>query len=156
MQRAGARGTTDPMKRQVFVVDTNVIVSGLIGADPKSPPARILDAMLDGDLLYLMSSVLLAEYSSVLRRRRIARLHGRADDELDRLLTDLTANAVWRQPSTDPPAPESGDNHLWALLSSWPDSRLVTGDRLLVENPPATGVVVTPRQVADTFLPTRE
>ena len=45
--------------------------------------------MLDGDLLYLMSSALLAEYSTVLRRPRITRLHGRADDELDRLLTEL-------------------------------------------------------------------
>ncbi len=154
--RAGARGTTDPTARQVFVVDTNVIVSGLIGADPNSPPARSLDAMLDGDLLYLMSSALLAEYSTVLRRPRIARLHGRTDDELDRLLTELTANAVWRQPSTGPPAPESGDDHLWALLSCWPDSRLVTGDLLLVENPPFTAAVATPRQVVDRFLPARQ
>ena len=36
--RAGARRPTDPTARQVFVVDTSVIVSGLIGADPNSPP----------------------------------------------------------------------------------------------------------------------
>lgn len=149
---AGARGTTDPTTRQVFVVDTNVIVSRLIGADSNSPPARILDAMLNGDLLYLMSSALLAEYSVVLRRPRIARLHGRKDDDLDRLLTDLTANAVWRRPSNGPPAPDSGDNHLWALLSSWPHCRLVTGDRHLIENPPATAVVLTPRQLADMLV----
>lgn len=143
------------MTRHVFVVDTNVIVSGLIVADPNSPPARILEAMLEGKLLYLMSSVLLAEYSTVLRRPRIARFHGLSDDELDRLLTELTANSVWRQPSAHPPAPESGDDHLWALLSSWPHCRLVTGDRLLLENPPATAVVVAPRHVVDTVLPTR-
>ena len=143
------------MTRHVFVVDTNVIVSGLIGAGPNSPPARILEAMLEGDLLYLMSSALLAEYSTVLRRPRVARLHGRADDELDRLLTELTANAVWRRPSTEPQAPESGDNHLWALLSSWPHSLLVTGDRLPAENPPSATAVVTPRRVVDTFLQPR-
>ena len=43
------------MTPKVCLVDTNVIVSGLIGADPNSPPARILDAMLAGDVLYLMS-----------------------------------------------------------------------------------------------------
>ena len=101
------------MTRHVFVVDTNVIVSGLVGAGPNSPPARILKAMLEGELLYLMSGALLAEYSTVLRRPRIARLHGLSDDQLDRLLTEWTANAVWRQPTTDPQAPESGDNHLW-------------------------------------------
>ena len=144
------------MTRHVFVVDTNVVVSGLIVADPNSLPARILESMLEGDLLYLMSSALLAEYSTVLRRPRIARLHGLSDDGLDRLLTEMTANAIWRQPSSDPPAPEPGDDHLWALLSSWPNSRLVTGDRLLVESPPATAVFVTPRQVVDSFLATRD
>lgn len=144
------------MTRHVFVVDTYVIVSGLIVGDPNSPSGRILDAMQQGDFLFLMSSALLTEYSTVLRRPRIARLHGLSDDELDRLLTELTANAVWRQPSANPQAPESGDNHLWALLSSWPHSRLVTGDRLLVENPPSTAFVVTPRQVVDTFLQTRQ
>ena len=78
------------MTPKACIIDTNVIVSGLIGADSNSPPARILDAMLDGDLLYLMSDDLLNEYSSVLRRPRLVRLHGRTDDGIDRLLTDLT------------------------------------------------------------------
>ena len=76
------------MTPKACIIDTNVIVSGLIGADSNSPPARILDAMLDGDLLYLMSDDLLNEYSSVLRRPRLVRPHGRTDDEIDRLLTD--------------------------------------------------------------------
>lgn len=46
----------------VWVIDTNVIVSGLIGADSNSPPVRILDAMLEGDIPYLMSDALLHEY----------------------------------------------------------------------------------------------
>ena len=43
------------MTSKVCVVDTNVIVSGLIAADPNTPPARILDAMLDGRVIYLLS-----------------------------------------------------------------------------------------------------
>ena len=43
------------MTPKVCIVDTNVIVSGLLGADSNSPPARILDAMLAGTLLHLMS-----------------------------------------------------------------------------------------------------
>lgn len=133
------------MTRAVVVVDTNVVVSGVIVGDPASPPARILDAMLDGRLLYLMSGALFADYSEVLRRPAIARLHRRTDPEVDRLLMVLAANAMWRQPAAADPAPDAGDDHLWALLASWPDSRLVTGDRRLLDNPPRPGTVLTPR-----------
>ena len=133
------------MTPPVFIVDTNVIVSALIGYDSKAPPAQILEAMLGGSLLYLMSADLLTEYASVLRRPRLVRLHGRPEKEIDLLLAELTANAIWRDPAPGDPAPDANDNHLWALLASWAGSRLLTGDRLLVENAPEAGLAVTPR-----------
>lgn len=144
------------MTPKACIIDTNVIVSGLIGADSNSPPARILDAMLDGDLLYLMSDDLLNEYSSVLRRPRLVRLHGRTDDEIDRLLTDLVANAIWREPVASSDAPDTGDDHLWALLASHPQGQLVTGDQLLLDNPPSGVSVTSPRSFVDTFLSPKE
>lgn len=137
----------------ICVVDTNVIVSGLIGADRDSPPARILDAMLAGGFIYLMSDELLSEYSHVLRRPGLVRLHALADEEIDRLLADLVANAMWRAPTVAGKAPDTGDQHLWALLASHPQGRLVTGDRLLLENPPGSVSVISPRSFADSFLP---
>ena len=145
-----------PVTPKACIVDTNVIVSGLIGADPNGPPARILDAMLDGDLLYLMSADLLTEYSSVLRRPRLVRFHGRTDDEIDRLLTDLIANALWREPITSVDAPDTGDTHLWTLLASHPQGQLVTGDRLLLNNPLRGASVISPRRFVDTFLSPKE
>ena len=133
------------MTPPVFVVDTNVIVSALIGSDSKAPPVRILEAMLDGSILYLMSGELLIEYASVLRRPRLVRLHGRSEEEIDRLLAELTANAIWRDAPAGDMAPDASDNHLWALLASWAGSRLVTGDRLLVESASAERLVPTPR-----------
>ena len=132
----------------IFVVDTNVVVSGVMSADAGSPPSRILDAMLDGRIIHLMSGSLLAEYSQVLRRPGIARLHRLTDDDIDRLLTVVAANAMWCQPTVTASAPDSGDDHLWALLASRPDSRLVTGDRRLLENPLRPGAVLTPREAA--------
>ena len=82
------------MTPKVCIVDTNVIVSGLLGADSNSPPTRILDAMLTGTLLHLMSEDLLDEYSYVPRRPGLVRLHGWTDDEIDRLLAGLVANAM--------------------------------------------------------------
>ena len=134
------------MTRAVLVVDTNVVVSGTIGSDPASPPALILDAMLDGRLVHLMSGDLFTEYSEVLHRPAVSRLHRLSDDEVARLLTVIAANAMWRQAATAAPAPDAGDNHLWALLASWPESRLVTGDRRLLDNPPRLGAVLTPRE----------
>ena len=80
----------------------------------------------------------------MLRRPRLVRLHGRPEKEIDLLLAELTANAIWRDP-----APDANDNHLWALLASWAGSRLLTGDRLLVENAPEAGLVLTPRDWVD-------
>ncbi len=137
---------------KVCIVDTNVIVSGLIGAVSNSPPARILDAMLDGGLVYLMSDELLNEYSSVLRRSAIVRLHGLTGEELDRLLTDLVASAMWREPAVADDAPDTGDQHLWGLFASHPQGHLVTGDRLLLENPPRGASVISPRHFTNTLL----
>ena len=144
------------MALAVCIVDTNVIVSGLVGTDPDSPPTRILEAALNGSLLYAMSGDLLDEYASVLRRPRIARRHGQADDQIDRLLTTLVANAMWREPTAKVNAPDRGDDHLWALLATLPQAVLVTGDRLLLDNPPAGTSVVSSRNFVDAYLPSPE
>lgn len=133
------------MTPPVFVVDTNVIVSALIGSGSKAPPLQILEAMLDASILYPMSGDLLTEYASVLRRPRLVGLHGRSEEEIDRLLAELTANAIWCEAPAGDTAPDANDNHLWALLASWAGSRLVTGDRLLVESASAQRLVLTPR-----------
>ena len=140
------------MASKVCIVDTNVIVSSVIAADSNSPPAQILEAMLDGEILYLMSDALLHEYSSVLRRPRLTRRHECTDDEIDQLLGDLAANAIWREPSDSGGAPDPGDAHLWDLLAGYPQSQLVTGDRLLLENPPTGVSVISPRDFVDAVL----
>ena len=134
------------MKPRLFIVDTNVLVAGLITAKADSPTAIVLDAMLNGRLLYLLSHELLFEYRSVLLRPKLASLHGLDEAEIDILLTDLTANAVWREPAADclHPAPDPQDAHLWDLLACEPTAVLVTGDRLLLENPRPGSAVISP------------
>ena len=144
------------MLSPVCVVDTNIVVSGLIGADRSTPPARILNAMLDGTLLYVMSGDLLDEYSSVLRRPALVRLHRCTDDEIDRMLARLVANSMWREPAVDGDAPDSGDDHLWALLATFPQAVLVTGDVLLLDNPPSSAAVVSARDLVNMISPIRE
>lgn len=133
------------MTPQVFVVDTSVLASGLITGDPLSPVAPILDDMLAGALLFLLSPALLDEYRAVLLRPKLSRRHGLTEQEIDVLLTDLVSNAIWREPKPAGPAPDLGDNHLWALLGSQPGSVLITGDLLLIEHPPERVSVISPR-----------
>lgn len=133
------------MNRPLAIIDTNVIVSGLIAGDPESPVARILDGMLAAVFAFTLSPALLAEYRSVLLRPGIRRLHGLTGDEIDRLLGDIVVNAIWREPTIAAAAPDPGDDHLWALLGVHEGSVLVTGDRLLLDNPPDFASVLSPR-----------
>jgi putative PIN family toxin of toxin-antitoxin system len=136
------------MSPPVFVVDTNVVVAGLITGSSHSPVASVLDAMLSGTLVFLLSPALLDEYRSVLLRPKLAKLHGLTETQIDRLLVELTANAIWREPKPSSPAPDRGDDHLWASLSAYSGSILVTGDRLRLENPPTQSSVIS----ANTWL----
>ncbi|WP_295887760.1 putative toxin-antitoxin system toxin component, PIN family [uncultured Thiohalocapsa sp.] len=133
------------MSPRVFVVDTNVLAAGLITGDACSPVARILDDMLSGAIVYLLSPALLDEYRAVLLRPKLSRLHGLTEPEVDALLTDLVANAIWRDPGPASPAPDPGDTHLWQLLEGHAGSILITGDRLLIEQPPGRASVISPR-----------
>lgn len=144
------------------VVDTNVVVSGLLTADGASPVAVVLDGMLTRRFGFLLSTDLVAEYRAVLLRPRVRARHGLAPAEVEQLLVALALEAVWRDPPTvhaagalgaaegrTPAAPDPGDAHLWALLTRVPGSLLVTGDALLVAKAHPAAAVVTPRAFVD-------
>ena len=127
------------------VIDANVVVAGLMTTDQNSPPAKILHAMLNGKLIYLMSEELIAEYAEVMRHPSIASLHQLTDADIDALLTEMVANSVWRKPVSDCEAPDPNDDHLWRLLASQSDSILVTGDKLLLSKSFPRHSIISPR-----------
>jgi putative PIN family toxin of toxin-antitoxin system len=133
------------MTLPTVIIDTNVVVAGLITKNPSASVCRILDAMLSGRLPYLLSPDLLDEYQRVLSRPKISQLHGLNTKEVDNILEELAANAIWRDPTKSDDAPDQGDNHLWSLLKSQQDSILVTGDKMLTANPPDKSSVITPQ-----------
>ena len=141
------------MSLRVFVVDTNVVAAGLITAEAGSPTAEILDSMLSGPLLFLLSPELLREYRHVLLRPKLSQIHGLREPEIDQILAEITASALWREPGPDPDysAPDPRDSHLWSLLASEPQAILITGDRLLLEHPGRQGSVISPRTWAEHF-----
>jgi putative PIN family toxin of toxin-antitoxin system len=131
----------------VAVIDTNVVVSGLLAEQPASPTAAVLDGMLRAQFTYLLSLELLAEYREVLLRPRIRRRHGLGAVAIEALLTELALNGSVRDP---PPmtvtVPDPGDRHLWALLESDAAAVLVTGDEALLRRAPEPARVLSPRR----------
>ncbi len=127
------------------VVDTNVVVAGLLTSDVDSPTARILDGMLEARFPFLLSVALLAEYREVLLRPRIHQRHRLSEGEIDSILTAIALNGVVRDPQgVGAPAPQRGDAHLWELLASQPGSVLVTGDKALFREAPKAASVLSP------------
>lgn len=132
------------MSRPVVIVDTNVVVAGLLTADDTSPVARVLDGMLAAAFPFALSEALLAEYRAVLLRPRLKKLHGLPVADIESLLTDLAQHAIVLTPGAAPAAPDPGDQFLWDLLAAKEALVLVTGDKLLLREPAMRGRVVSP------------
>ena len=138
------------MKPPVAVVDTNVVVSGLLTRDPGAPTVTILNAMVEGSIRFLLSVELIAEYREVLLRPKIRDRHGLQDEEVDTILQTIALHGMLRSISTDADrGPDPGDAHLWALLDTSPGAVLVTGDRALIDAAPQEASVLAPREFAE-------
>ena len=137
------------MKVAAAVIDTNVVVAGLLTGRTDSPTARILDGMRSGGFPFLLSTALLAEYREVMLRKKIRALHRLTEREVDVLLTAIATHAIVREPEARGGAPDRKDNHLWSLLQTQEGSVLATGDLALAKSPPEKSTVLRPREFAD-------
>ena len=136
------------MTRPAVIVDTNVVVAGLLTAHETSPVARILAGMLAAAFPFVVSEALLAEYRLALVRPNLRKLHGLTVAEVEAILTDLAQHAIVLAPlpmPAVPPAPDPGDQLLWELLAAKADLLLVTGDKLLLRDAGMQGRVISPQ-----------
>lgn len=133
------------------VIDTNVVVSGLLTSSSVSPTARILDGMIAGRFRFLLSLELLAEYREVLLRPKIRRRHGLSPAETDVILTEIAANATIVDIEPGGTKTRSQDLHLRRILAAAPAARLVTGDRSLAVSVGGKARVLTPKDFADSL-----
>ena len=134
------------MSRQAVIVDTNVVVAGLLTGNDASPVARILDGMLAATFPFVVSEALLAEYRTVLVRPNLRKLHGLTVAEVETLLTDIAQHAIVLVPVAAAPAPDPGDQLLWNLLAARAELLLVTGDKQLLQDAGMQGRVISPRE----------
>lgn len=137
------------MRHPPAIVDTNVVVAGLLTSDGESPVARVLDGMLAPAFPFVISETLLAEYRTVLLRPKLRKLHGLTIAEVDTLLVELAHHAIVLTAGVGPAAPEPGDQFLCDLLVVRPDLVLVTGDKRLLQDAGMHGRVISPRRFVD-------
>ena len=131
------------MPRSPVIVDTNIVVAGLLTASDDSPVARVLDGMLAAAFPFVVSEALLAEYRAVLVRPKLRKLHGLPVEAIESILTDLAQHAIVLAPVIAPPASDPGDQLLWELLASRGDLVLVTGDKRLRDDQGMLGRVIS-------------
>lgn len=117
---------------RLFVVDTNVIVSGLITSDWSAPSVRVLELMLTDGFRYVVSPELLRHYGAVLNRPSLVAIHGLHRSQVDVIVSALAANALIREPEHSAVRAEGpADQYLIDLVTSDPRYVLVAGDTRL-------------------------
>jgi len=132
------------MKSILAIIDTNILLSGLITNDAESPPCRIVDGMLQSSFSFLLSVALLKEYGEVLLRPAIHRLHQLDEADVDVILETITVNAILCESAiAKQHAPDRNDQHVWNLLATRKEAVLITGDKLLLANPPTSARVIS-------------
>jgi uncharacterized protein len=137
------------VSRQAVIVDTHVVVAGLLTGNATSPVARILDGMLAAAFPFVVSEALLAEYRAVLVRPVLRKLHGLTVTQVGTLLTDIAQHAIVLPPGVGAPTPDPGDQLLWDLLAAKPDLLLITGDKALQRDAAMCSRVVSPQASVD-------
>jgi putative PIN family toxin of toxin-antitoxin system len=126
-----------------WVVDTNVVVSGLL--NPHGPPARILDAILDGRVKLVYDARILAEYRDVLHRPRLKLKPAAIAAFLEALRGQMLVNPLGIVAS----GPDLDDLIFVECALVVPDKTIVTGNLADYPDEILNGVrVITPAQAA--------
>ena len=126
-----------------WVIDTNVVVSGLLV--PRGPSARVLDALFDGRLKLVYDARILAEYRDVLHRPRLQL----APDKIQAFLAGLESQVRVIPKAISATAPDADDLVFVEAALATTDKTIVTGN--LAHYPPdlLQGTrVLTPAQAA--------
>jgi len=110
-----------------IVLDTNVLVSGLI--TERGHPARLLDAVRRGQVVWVTAPVQVDEVLDVLARPKIAqRLTVGARDQLARLLNDIAHVIPGVLPAVNVSV-DPDDNLILAIALAGQANLVVSGDK---------------------------
>lgn len=126
-----------------WVIDTNVVVSGLL--NPHGPSARVLNAVLDGRMKLVYDARILAEYRDVLHRPRLKL----APNKIQAFLNGLRSQVMVTPRDFVVSAPDADDIVFVEAALATTDKTIVTGNLAHYPSEILQGArVLTPSQAA--------
>lgn len=122
------------------VIDTNVLVSALLGGNLMSATKKVLNLLTSGEVTPLINDDVIAEYKEVLHRRKFPF----RPTDVDNLIEFLLQIGIDTSPTTFADAlPDESDRVFYEISLSVEDSFLVTGN---LKHYPRVPKVVTPAE----------
>lgn len=140
-----------PQKRNLVVLDTNVIVSGFLGGD--SYPSKIIDAWLFKHFQAAMSQELQQELNEVFKKPYISKIL-QDKKSIKPVIGKLLNNSVILSPKTINTIyfPDETDHFLLELAVTAKSEIIVTGEKKLLKVKKAKGVkLLSPKQFCFNF-----
>lgn len=134
------------------VLDTNVLVSGIIGSGYS---ASILDAARREEIQLVTSPHLLEEFSQVITRQHIVRKYPRVAEEAESLLDFLRVFAKLTSGIPEPQAisADRDDDYVLACAGEEKADCIVSGDPHLLDLKSYKDIpILTPREFVETML----
>lgn len=131
------------MRRIFAVIDTNVVVSGMISSNPDAPTVGVLDCLGNKTITPLYCKEILEEYESVLSREKFRLPKEKVEKFIKMMKSDgISSN---RRPSKEY-FPDPKDIVFYEVALSKEDSFLVTGNN---KHFPKVDFVVTPAEMME-------
>ena len=130
-------------KEILAVIDTNVLVSGLLARNGSSAVVKVFDAMMRGIITPVICDEILSEYSEVLNRPKF----GLPSSLVESILTSIRQHGVRAERvQTDESFPDPKDIVFYEIAIANDDSYLVTGN---IKHFPSKPFVVTPAEMLE-------
>ena len=129
------------MKTIIAVIDTNVLVSGMISNNPSSPTVGVLKCVDNKTIVPLFCDEILHEYDIVLHRKKF----NLPEDEINAVLDEIVALGLSSSRITsNEQFPDPKDVVFYEIALSKENSYLITGN---IKHFPKVDFVVTPAEI---------
>jgi putative PIN family toxin of toxin-antitoxin system len=131
-----------------IVLDTNVIVSGLI--NPRGMPAKILNLLVNGKIIVLYDNRILEEYSEVLQRKKFNFKKDWIEPFMDYIKNEgeyITADPV------NDKFQDEDDKMFYEVAKTGKAEYIVTGNK---QHFPRAKMVKNPKEFIEIYLLTNE